>query len=123
MSVSLVELGKMNQRKNVFEWQRLVQDCRQSGMTVKAWCARNGISEKSYYYRQKKVWEAAQQQKEEQDAGVSPRPPAIIACAKPLVGIQPEALAALVLRSGSWTLEVNAGCDPKLLRMVLRAVK
>lgn len=56
--MSLLELGKMDQRKNVFEWQRLVRDCRQSGMTVKAWCARNGISEKLYYCRQKKVWEA-----------------------------------------------------------------
>ena len=39
----------------------MVYDCRNSGVTVKAWCASQGISEKSYYYRQRKVWEAAQQ--------------------------------------------------------------
>jgi hypothetical protein len=41
-------------------WQQLVYDCRHSGMTVRAWCAQNGVSEKSYYYRQRKVWEATQ---------------------------------------------------------------
>ena len=31
-------------------WQQHIQDQRSSGLTVRAWCAQNGCSEKSYYY-------------------------------------------------------------------------
>ena len=56
---STTELSQLNHNKNLAHWQQLVYDCRNSGMTVKAWCAENGISEKTYYYRQRKVWDAA----------------------------------------------------------------
>ncbi len=58
---STTELSKFNHCKNLAQWQQMVYDCRNSGMTVRAWCAAQGISEKSYYYRQRKVLEAAQQ--------------------------------------------------------------
>ena len=52
--MSSTELNKLNHRANLTQWQQLVYDCRHSGMTVKAWCAENGVSEKSYYYRQRR---------------------------------------------------------------------
>lgn len=127
--MSMVELSKLNHCKNLAQWQQLVQDCRHSGMTVKAWCAQNGISEKSYYYRQKKVWESARQQKIEQNATSTNAPgdatlPSIIPCVAPIATATVQHHApALVLRSDKWTVEVNAGCDPELLRLVLRTVK
>ncbi len=59
--MSLTELSKLNHSKHLAMWQQQVYGCRNSGTTVKAWCAQNGVTEKSYYYRQRKVWEAAQQ--------------------------------------------------------------
>ena len=56
--MSSTELNKLNHCANLAQWQQLVYDCRHSGMTVKGWCAVNGVSVKSYYYRQRKVWEA-----------------------------------------------------------------
>ena len=56
---STTELIQLNHHRNLAQWQQLVYDCRNSDMTVKAWCAENGISEKTYYYRQRKVWDAA----------------------------------------------------------------
>jgi len=130
---STTELSKLNHYKNLSQWQQMVCDCRNSGMTVRAWCAEHRISEKSYYYRQRKVWEAAQRERESQpETGLaSPGPsnqaslPAIIPCALPLVseGQEPAATPALVLRSQTWSLEVNPGCDPDLLRLALREVK
>ncbi len=123
--MSLTELSKLNHRKNLAQWQQLVQECRQSGMTVKAWWAQNGISEKSYYYRQKKVWEAAQQQKMVQEALRQAALPAIIPCAAPITTAPSDVIQtpALVLRSATWTVEVAADCEPELLRLALRAVK
>ena len=54
--------------------------------------------------------------------------PAVIPCTAPLVSVQHDlagssASPSLVLRGKSWTVEVAAGCDPELLRLVLRTVK
>ena len=122
LSTDLVEL---NHRKNLARWQQLVYDCRNSGMTVRAWCAQNDITEEAYFYRQRKVWEAVRQLEETREASRQADLPAIIPCAAPLATTKPDAVQspALILRSQIWTLEVNPGCDPKLLRLALRAVK
>lgn len=122
LSTDLVEL---NHRKNLARWQQLVYDCRNSGMTVRAWCAQNDITEEAYFYRQRKVWKAVRQLKETREASRQADLPAIIPCALPLVSERQESAVtpALVLRSQTWTLEVNPGCDPELLRLALRAVK
>ena len=123
--MSSAELSKLNHHAHLAQWQQLVYDCRHSGMTVRAWCAQNGVSEKTYFYRQRKVWEATQ------SGAANPRPPshpalpAIIPCAAPIApaGKESTVAPALVLRRGAWTVEVAAGCDPELLRLALRAVK
>ena len=35
---------------NLELWQERVSECRRSGMTVVAWCEKQGISDKTYYY-------------------------------------------------------------------------
>ena len=123
--MSSTELNKLNHRANLAQWQQLVYDCRHSGMTVKAWCAENGVLEKSYYYRQRKVWEATQPETVSRVSSSQPALPAIIPCAAPLASAGQESAAApaLIMRSETWTVEVAAGCDPELLRLALRAVK
>lgn len=123
--MSSTELSKHNHCTNLAQWQQLVYDCRHSGKTVKAWCAENGVSEKSYYYRQRKVWEATQSETVSRVSSSQSALPAIIPCAAPLAaaGQETAAAPALVLRRGAWTVEVAAGCDPELLRLALRAVK
>ena len=131
--MSLTELSKLNHSKHLAIWQQQVYSCRNSGTTVKAWCVQNGITEKSYYYRQRKVWEAAQQKTLNREAlaqgSVSNAElPAVIPCTAPLVSVQHDLAGSsvspsLVLRGKSWTVEVAAGCDPELLRLALRTVK
>ena len=44
------------------EWSTKIAECRTSGMSVKAWCAEQGIPIKKYYYWEKRfVTEATQQ--------------------------------------------------------------
>ena len=52
-------LQEYNTRSKLSEWSNRVSACRSSGMTVKAWCAQNGLSEKTYYYWQRKVFRAS----------------------------------------------------------------
>ena len=44
------------------EWSGRIADCRSSGMSVKAWCAAQGISLKTYYYWEKRFVAHASQQ-------------------------------------------------------------
>ena len=44
------------------EWAARFAECRSSGMTVKAWCAEQGITIKKYYYWEKQVVAKANQQ-------------------------------------------------------------
>ena len=38
-------------------WLAMIRDQKQSGLTIKEWCARNQISEHCFYYRQQKLRE------------------------------------------------------------------
>lgn len=51
-----VSIQSMGQRQRLFEWSQRVADCRQSGMSVKRWCEENGVTPKTYYSWQKKVF-------------------------------------------------------------------
>ena len=36
------------------QWLAMVSEQKKSGLTIKAWCSKNGISENCFYYRQQK---------------------------------------------------------------------
>ena len=55
-------LQEYNTMSKIGEWSDRVRACRSSGMTVKAWCTQNGLSEKTYYYWQRKVFQASTQE-------------------------------------------------------------
>ena len=41
------------------QWFPIVKTCRESGMTVKAWCEQHDVNEKQFYYWQRRLSEAA----------------------------------------------------------------
>ena len=45
---------------NLAEWSRQVEECRNSGLSVRSWCERNQIAVSTFHYRQQKVWKALQ---------------------------------------------------------------
>jgi len=50
-----MEIADAKRAVRIKQWAEMIQTCRQSGQTVKAWCVANGISAKTYYYRLKRV--------------------------------------------------------------------
>lgn len=54
-----MDIQKLNKEARLQEWAEMVSACRNSGQTVGEWCKENGISVKTYYYRLKKVCDAA----------------------------------------------------------------
>ena len=102
-------LQKYNARSKLIQWSERVSACRASGMPVKAWCAQEGSSETSYYYWQRKVFQASQEQR----AGfveVSGNIP---------IG---NTVAATVSVNG-YRIEIHSGADKKTLKALLQAVR
>ena len=54
MTQSIVEIKRKADRE---EWQQRIQECQNSGLTVRKWCEEHGISTGSYYAQLRKIRE------------------------------------------------------------------
>ena len=54
----LIPYAKQQKLKN---WAAMIETCRNSGLPVRDWCAKNQITERSYYYRHRLVMQALDQ--------------------------------------------------------------
>jgi hypothetical protein len=52
-----MNVQEVKRRIRLREWAAQINECKQSGLTVKKWCKENGIYVKTYYNRMKKVRE------------------------------------------------------------------
>ena len=48
-------LQTLNAAQRVELWAERIAECRSSGMSVRAWCREKEISEKTYYYWQRRL--------------------------------------------------------------------
>ena len=88
--------------------------CRSSGMTVRAWCRENGLSEKTYYYWQRRLFQTlSEQQKAHQTAFAEVTPP------------QPGCSGnlAVTVRISGVEAEIHNGADAATVETVLRILK
>ena len=107
-------------------WAKLVADCQNSQLTVRAWCEQQGICPKTYYYWLRKIRERAMEN--------APVPastlPAKAETEKPITFKQLEVQspvsgmqAAVIIRLPSATVEVAQGTDQQTVEAVLLALK
>ena len=102
-------LQRYNTETKLVEWSERVAACRNSGIPVKAWCAQEGISEKTYYYWQRKVFQAAQGE-EERFVEITSSSPA------------GGTVVATVTGKGL-SAEIHSGADVETLRALLHAMR
>lgn len=57
-------LKVMSKQERLENWAARITACRGSGMTVRAWCQENGFSEKTYYYWQRRLFQALSEQQQ-----------------------------------------------------------
>ena len=53
------EIAVVKSQIKLENWAEMVRSRSTSGLTVEQWCRENGIGRKTYYYRQRKVRQAA----------------------------------------------------------------
>lgn len=98
-----VSLVKADVRKS--QWKEIIQACQNSGMTVKAWCAENGISIKAYYYRLRQL--------REELCNISQQ--AVPVCSF-------SASHSVVIRNGNITAEIPDGISAATISAIVKAV-
>ena len=106
-------LQTLNAAQRVQLWAERIAECRSSGMSVRAWCRENEISEKTYYYWQRRLYQQMVSATECVDFAEIPR------------GVQTEqstGTAAKVCLSGA-TIEVYPGADIQMIRVILETMK
>lgn len=61
------EIAKVKKEVKLAQWAEMVRSRNESGLTVTDWCKQNGINIKTYYYRLKRMRQAACSEIEQHD--------------------------------------------------------
>lgn len=118
------ELQTLNHNSKLAQWSRLVEDCRNSSLSVTEWCKENGIPISSYYYRQKQVFNAITESQKVRfkEVTVVPVTPVTPGTSVAPVTSRPSPAVASVQYSDA-NIEVYPGADSKTLRAIFEALR
>ena len=106
-------MQRLNAAQRVQLWTERIAECRSSGMSVRTWCRENEISEKTYYYWQRRLYQQMISAAQGVDFAEIPR------------GIQTgqsTGAAAKISLSGA-TIEVYPEADTQMIQVILETMK
>lgn len=103
-------LSVVNQQQKLSEWAERVSACRNSGLSVRAWCQENDVCEQTYYRWQRRLYDLAQEEREGGFAEIAPIR-------------RTTGSIAVTVQIGSVELAVHNGADAATVEAVLRAMK
>ena len=109
-------LQVMSKQERLENWTARIMACRGSGMTVRAWCQENGLSEKTYYYWQRRLFQTLSEQQQ-----VIQQP--AFAEITPTPNVRPSSGVAVTIRIHGVETEIYNGADAATVETVLRILK
>ena len=109
-------LQVMSKQERLDNWTARIMACRSSGLTVRAWCQENGLSEKTYYYWQRRLFQTLSEQQQ------AIRQPAF-AEITPTSYVQPSGGVAGTIRISGAEADIHSGADAVTVETVLRILK
>ena len=105
-------LQVMSRQERLENWTARIMAYRGSGMTVRAWCQENGLSEKTYYYWQRRLFQTlSEQQAVTAFAEVTPPKPVC------------SGNVAVTVRMAGAEADIRSGADAATVETVLRILK
>lgn len=100
-------INEIKTRVSMDEWKQRIIDCRQSGMSIRAWCQKNGGAASSYYHYLRKIRESMLQERQ------------IVPLELPKSASSP----GIRIESGGITITLPETVSPEQLTAVLSALK
>ncbi|MGM9640859.1 MAG: IS66 family insertion sequence element accessory protein TnpA, partial [Faecousia sp.] len=110
-------LQVMSKQERLENWTAGIMACRSSGMTVRAWCQENGLSEKTYYYWQRRLFQALAEQQQQ----TIPQPAFTEITLAP--NVRPSGGVAVTVRISGVEANIYNGADAAAVETVLRILK
>lgn len=117
-----MDIQKLNKSGRLSEWIQMVSQCRNSGMTVSAWCAEHGINPKTYYYRLKRVCEAIPEGAEPAKLPMPQKEAKPVFAEVTPTGRHKGSDAAITVRFGSAEMKIHNGAVAETIEAALRAL-
>ena len=102
-------LQAYNHNRKLAEWAQRVQSCRESGLSVRQWCDENGLSAKTYYYWQRRLFQMSE--------AAGPR------FAKIEAPVHTAGHIAATVRIGTAQAEIYNGADAETLKSLIQAMQ
>ena len=106
-------IQRLNAAQRVELWVERIAECRSSGKSVRAWCREHEISEKTYYYWQRRLYQQMITTAESVRFAEVP--------CREETAPNPGAAAKISL-SGA-TVEVYPGADEQMIQTILQALR
>ena len=109
--------------ENLIKWTPIIEKCRSSDIGVRAWCRENNISEKKFYYWERRIKEKnfeiqKETQSQNQTNFVEIQPPIDFSTNNSI----PTFRADIVIHVGNNVLELSNTVSENLLSMVLKVM-
>jgi hypothetical protein len=120
-----MDVQKLTHEVRLQQWGRTVKDCRNSGKSVKSWCAENNINIKTYYYWQRKVCQSTCRElvmnHPQPTLAITPTPTAVFAeLCKPN---PPSGQLALTIQHKHMEIQIYRGADAAIVETALLAIR
>ena len=110
--------AELKHRVKLQEWAARMQDCRSSGLPVRAWCRQEEINAATYYRWERELLTAA-------DQAPCSAVPAVTFAELPAPKLVSRNVSehCSTLHIGSASLDIYSGCDAEQLKMLVELLR
>ena len=114
------QVTKVRSRIKREQWKNIITECRNSGMTVRAWCEANGIVEQTYYRNLKRLREDLLENiSVPAEESERPVPFKRLEVQTPI----PDTHAAVIIHLNGIMVEITEGASQQTIQAVLLALQ
>ena len=106
--------AELKHRAKLQGWSARIQDCRSSGLSVRAWCRQEEINAATYYRWERELLALAETEPCSSVSAVR-----FAELPAPKQGSRNVAERCATLRIGSASLDIYSGCDSEQLKMLV----
>ena len=112
------EIMEIRQQVRLNQWSTMVRERDESGLSVKAYCKQAGIATKTYYYRLRRLREAAV--KHAQTAIAQPESqPELVPYTLPTEFSTEPMAQSIVIKTADATVEIPVNTNPEVVTAVV----
>lgn len=114
-------MDKETKELRLAQWAGIIKEQKQSGLTVKDWCSRNGITKDAYYYWQKKLRKEVYEAINPHESIFAPVPNEVLLEQTSMS--EQKCTTSVTLRKGKVTVEItDCSINPDIITLIREVI-